>query len=953
MSDETHTGGGSHIDGGVFTEGGTFIGRDQIIVINGYTGEQLELVLAHLREMLAGGKADLCTDIGRRCLMVTAPDAPEIVLSEQAARDLLPVAARQSNERAYLTALLVNPRYSRWGRQFVPLAGALTATRLPPGWSDVPPEFTELEVSGEGAGRQVRRIRLEDITEATARHVALALLGEPGAGKTTTLHKLALDAARSRLTGVRGQVPLLLALADYRDYASPYAFVQATWKQYLGDGELPERLRRGELFLLCDALNEMPFENDRDYREKVAAWRRFVGEWPGNRLVFTCRSRDYGEPLGLPQVEIERLDDGRVREFLSKYLVPERAAEAWARLDGSSLLELMRNPYYLSMLCFIVARTDAWPSSRAHLFDEFVGYLLSREADRGHSDWPGREPLRVALAALAEAMQPLGQGTRLPRPELLQFIPSQVTGKDGPVPTPPVTVLRLGLSATVLDTELAAGEAEQVRFYHHQLQEYFAARALLRRFTAGEELADRWRTPRTLSEMPATGPLGDYEPLPPPPATGWEEPTILAAGLAPDPGPLIEAIRQADPVLAARCLVESGIERPADLVTAVQEDLLAELGSRRAHLRARLAAGDVLGRLGDPRFREVEVDGHRVLVPPLVRIPAGMVQMGSGRWQVWWMARQNYLADDQLPSHPVQVPEFAMGQFPVTNAEYICFVAAGGYRQERYWRSTAARAWRRGEAADHEAVGQLMGVWQALRVDPTLLSQLRPAGSSPQSVTSYERLLQMREADVRDVFGKEFAGRTRDRPAFWDDQRYNRPSQPVVGVNWHEATAYCSWLDEEMRQIPGQPWADVPLPLENHRVCLPNEGEWERAARMDRGWTYPWGNRTGPERANSWEGHVLRPNPVGAYPGGATPEGIYDLSGNVWEWTTSLYQPYPYRADDGRNNIEAEGKRVVRGGSWNYAHWFARCACRYWYTPFYFNCKLGFRVVVSLQDSGL
>src|SRR5512137_865820 len=82
MADTVNTGGGAGVTGDV--QAGTFIGRDQIIVISSYTGEQLELVLAQLREMLAGGKADLCADIGRQRLTVTAPDAPCIVLSEQA-----------------------------------------------------------------------------------------------------------------------------------------------------------------------------------------------------------------------------------------------------------------------------------------------------------------------------------------------------------------------------------------------------------------------------------------------------------------------------------------------------------------------------------------------------------------------------------------------------------------------------------------------------------------------------------------------------------------------------------------------------------------------------------------------------------------------------------------------------------------------------------------------------
>jgi formylglycine-generating enzyme required for sulfatase activity len=97
---------------------------------------------------------------------------------------------------------------------------------------------------------------------------------------------------------------------------------------------------------------------------------------------------------------------------------------------------------------------------------------------------------------------------------------------------------------------------------------------------------------------------------------------------------------------------------------------------------------------------------------------------------------------------------------------------------------------------------------------------------------------------------------------------------------------------------------------------------------------------------------VLRTTPVGAYPTGASPEGIHDLSGNVWEWTVSLYQPYPYRPDDGREDPQAEGPRVVRGGSWLSPQWYARCAFRGRGHPDGFYFGLGFRVVVSLADSG-
>ncbi len=988
-----HTEGGAAVEGDVCA--GTFIGRDQIIVLSGYSGEDLAQVLDKLRQVLRAGQADLCADVARERLTVTAPDAPRFELSAQAARDLLPVAAREADEGAYLAALLVNPRYGRWARQFVPLAGTLTTFERPPGWTDVPPEFTLLEMQGQGPGQQMRRIRLDDITQATERHEALVLLGEPGAGKTTTLYKLALDAARQRLTTGEGRLPLFLSLADYRGYPSPHAFAGAVWQQFLGgdpstperqrysagsgqalDG-LSERLRRGDLLLLCDALNEMPFADGRDYRARVGAWRRFVGDWPGNQVLFTCRSRDYGEPLGLHQVEIERLDDGRVREFLEKYLAPEPdlAAEAWARLADSPLLELVRNPYYLSILAYLVAGGGAWPTSRAALLAGFVDLSLARERTRDHPDWPGKEPLRMALSGLAESIQALGEGTRLPRRELLARIPERVEGRDGPVATPPPAILRLGLAATLLDTELAPDGGEQVRFYHHQLQEYFAARALLARFQAGEVLADRWRQPRLAAEMPDPGPLGDYEPLPPPPTTGWEEPTLLAAALqstasfavAPDPAAFVEAVRRANPVLAGRCLSEPAVGAglvPAQLTETVQADLLADVSDGQVHLRARIAAGEALGELpapdprgkgGDPRFREVEVDGQRVLLPPLVYVPGGPFRMGSSWWHVWRLTRRDFPAEDERPRHTVDLPAFLIGKFPMTNAEYACFVAAGGYQQERYW-PEAAHPWLRGEAVESGVLKQLMDFWRGLKENPTLLGQLRRAGWPPQQVAAWEQLSQMEEEEMRETLGQFYADRPRDRPAFWDDERYNNPAQPVVGVNWWEAMAYCAWLKGKLQVASDelQVWRDdrpsqVQYPISN--IQLPSEAQWEKAARGKRGRTYAWGNRWDAGRANTWEGHVLRPSPVGVYPGGTTPEGIHDLSGNVWEWTRSLYRPYPYRADDGREDPAAEGRRVLRGGSWNFNQRYARCAYRNWLIPVNFVNLVGLRVVVSLASS--
>jgi len=186
---------------------------------------------------------------------------------------------------------------------------------------------------------------------------------------------------------------------------------------------------------------------------------------------------------------------------------------------------------------------------------------------------------------------------------------------------------------------------------------------------------------------------------------------------------------------------------------------------------------------------------------------------------------------------------------------------------------------------------------------------------------------------------KEFMKATgHPAPAYWDDPRLSKPEQPVVGVSWTDASAFCKWDGKR----------------------LPTEAEWERAAKgPDGDRHYPWGHHLDPKRANYGQnvGHTM---PVDSYPEGVSGFGVYNMAGNVFEWVADWYDPKYYKEsmalnpqgpDKGYNFANQGAVRVLRGGSWLAPETSLHTSHRFWNQPDNnsYGVGLGFRCAKSVK----
>lgn len=718
-----------------------------------------------------------------------------------------------------------------------------------------------------------RRVETFDaLTDALAKFDRVAIIGDPGSGKTTTLKRFAYILAEAAAQDESAPLPVFVPLGGYKG-----GDLQTYIESCFGGLRLADYLP-GRVVVLLDGLNETAHEN-------VESVQRWLDANPNVRVMLTCRKLDYVERrLDLQRVDVLPLDFKRIRAFVAAYKVsPEHQDKLFWGLAGQALkalwdkfqqaalsfddfwfgdeltrghkvynrtgtqeeqlynamraalrerdvypglLGLARNPFLLTITIDLYLRTRKIPENRAELFERFVGQLFEQRgkpAAAMRPPWIAEDEQRTFLARLAYRMQAEGHGTQIP-----VALARETAGQDAG------HLLYLAASAGIIET------GANVRFSHQLLQEYFAAHEMAEDLERGVPASKYWP--------------GDawWQP------TGWEETAILLAGMTGDSTNVVRWLAPVNPTLAYRCATESGAPCHPDVLETLYEP---PLGARIDPI-ARAEGGRRMAERGDGRKGVGVVvvgtsAGRRAPDIDWVEIPKG----------------DFIYQDDQK----LTLPTFYIARYPITYAQFQAFLdAPDGFDNDEWWHGLALQKQEMGE------------------------------------------------------------------------QAFPYANHPRERVSWYQAVAFCRWLTAKYHSVGAglrpamwdQGW----------EIRLPTEQEWEKVARGVDGRVYPWGNDYIPGYANIDETYdrigpyyLARTTAVGLYPQGASPYGVLDMSGNVWEWCMNEYE-HPERTQP-----EGDARRVLRGGSWNNVHGSARAAIRYNLDPFIRNAYLGFRVVCLLS----
>ena len=834
---------------------------------------------------------------------------------------------------------------------------------------DLHPEFEKLDSESKGE-RTVLYEQLSHALQANSENRPLwVLLGPPGAGKTTVLQHYELMCIESALASMENgsaekpELCIWLRLSTYKPIKNNQCPVPDEWLEDQWQASAPglpalDELKEDfRLRFLLDGINEIPASIRRDAVDNWSQWVEEVRS-AGQVLppVFSVRVHEYTNRLHLPhdvatEVQLRLWQRKQINEYIDKQVGSNSPLAGQITQDNQliefyglplnlyHLCELYRSPkfrglmqsdvkvlikhrgrLYIAMLWLRLQRLLTNSNYRQQLNDS--GLLTERHCQALEQPQPDFQNLRNLLEKCplvsvlkAQALTMQREGT-------------QISVDEATVAPELGSEARAVLVESLQAMQIADIEnIDQFRFVHQQWQEFFAALALAEILPESTVIPDfnegAIASLKGFAEVFEKLTVGEALPVAPP--GRWAETCRLLLELTPHRDSWFSNMAGQNPPLTAIAAEPVHECIAADKVASLRDDLLHLMKDPEVDLRHRLLCGHALPRVGDPRYQEhTSADGIRYLLPTedrLIQIPAGQYQIGS------LDGASDEHCDGQLPR--VMLSAYRLAFAPVTNAEFECFIESDGYSDDRWWIHEDALKWRNGRLANEAGAATVRRLRKDL-LDFGGAACQEKYRLTDNNLESWVSFFDVPESDFERGLESLYSapGVAFTEPGHWRNPLFNLPAQPVVGVCWFEAVAYCQWLAVNTGRL----------------IQLPIEAQWEAAARGAERRSYPWGN---PEptvfQMNADAAHLRCTSPVGVFAQADTTTGLADMAGNVIEWCADWYGNYQIGLTTTPVGPAEGGGRVLRGGGWFYGAGACRSAFRLWYEPSYRGSCVGFR----------